>query len=262
MFLVRTIGWLLSLPLVWMGQGAAMLGQPVCVPLLAAAWRLGGEGNIALAALTRCRQHVSLEAAWRRAVQWLAWRPQPEIAAFAALLAAQAGDLAEARRLVVYGQQLGRDRPGMLELVEFLLADADPDPEVGAETARRLAARDDLSPAVSKLVRGQLLWEAMLAGRMDEVRRRADHLWSIEDDALAATAFWLLDRRQGIAADLAARLDRFDLAPAVRWNLEILGHIAAGDLAEARQMLPRLYTLDAHAAVHAERYLQVKESSP
>ena len=261
MFLVGWIGWLASLPFVWLGQAAAMLGQPLCVPLLKAAWLLGGEGSIGLAALVRIGQHVSPDASRGQAADWLAWRPQPEIAAYAGLLAMQAGETELARELLARGQQLGPERTGMLEMLELAVADADEAPEAVMETCRRLARRDDLSPPVSKAVHGQLLWDAMLHGRLDEVGRRAEHAWSIEDDPLAATAFWFLARQRGGAGELGSRLDRFELAPPLRLQLEVLGHLAAGDLDEVRQMLPRLREVDPGAADHAERCLRSKESA-
>lgn len=261
MFLVRWICWLASLPLVWLGQGAAMLGQPVCVPLLKRAWLVGGDGTIALAALARIAQHVSAKAARSQAAEWLARRPQTEIAAYAGMLALGAGETDVAREMFARAQQLGPDRGGMLEVLELLLADADGDAGVGTEVARRLALRDDLSPAASKLVYQQLLWDAMFQGRLDEVRQRAEHVLSIEDDPLAATAMWLVARRDGRPSDLGRELARFDVAPVVRLQLEVLGHLAAGELEEARRALPQLRQLDARAADHAQQCIESKEAS-
>ena len=259
MFVARWIGWLLSLPFVWLGQGTAMLNLPLCVPLLEIAWLLRCECTIGLAALARIGQYVSPEAARRRAAEWLTRHPQPETAAYAGVLAMQAGEPALARELLARAQQLGGDRSGMVEMLELAVADAEESSEAVTQTCRRLAQRDDLSPSVSKLVHQQLLCDAMVHGRLDEVQRRGEHLWSIEDDPLAATALWAVARRRGEGESLEARLRRFELAPPARLQLEVLGHLAAGKPDEVRKMLAQLRETDPRAADQVEQCLRTME---
>ena len=81
----------------------------------------------------------------------------------------------------------------------------------------------------------------MLNRRMDETERRAEHLWSIEDNPLAAVALWARARqRKEPTAAAAKRFNRLRLDPAQELYYQALGLLSAGMFDEVRQVLPRL----------------------
>ena len=53
MTVLRLVGWVVSLPLLWVGQLACALKLSWGPKLLAAAWRVGGDGQVAYLALSR-----------------------------------------------------------------------------------------------------------------------------------------------------------------------------------------------------------------
>lgn len=260
MFVLRWVMWCTSLPLAWLGQLAVMLGLPLSVPLLKTAWYLGGEGKVAVMAMAEIQRHVSLHAACAQAAEWVASRPQPEICVQAGLLAIQAQKPEEAEDYLARCQQLGPDPNGLLELLEILVAGSTDGEDAVAELLRRLEHRKDLSPVVSKVVHAQLLWEALLDGRFEEAHRRAEWLWSIEDDPLAATTFWVLARREGKLEDFAVHCARLGLTKSENLYFETVGHIAAGSTGEAQKTLSQLAEVDASAAEQARRLLQRREA--
>jgi hypothetical protein len=261
MFLLRMTGWLLSLPLLWAGQLAAALKMPLSVPLLKAAWQVGGDGNVALLALANLQRHGGAEAARLQATAWLAERPRPELAAFAGLLAVQAGDLEGAGALLSRGLELGSDRGGMLELLELLIAGHFRSANVLWEVARRLERRRDLSPAVSKFVLRELLGQALFCSRFDEALQRAKHLWSIDEDPLAATTFWAVARHHGEPASFETYFARLRVPPAQRLYLQVLGCLSLGELDEARRLLALLGQTDPGLAETAQALLLSKEAA-
>ena len=150
MFIVRLVAWLISLPLLWAGQLASLFKLPVAVPLLEAAWRIGGDGYVANAALANRRRYESTEAVLAKASDWLAQRPCPQIAAYAGLVAMTEGDLDTAQQLLARGRELGDEPRGSLDLLEACLVCKSDDKAAGDELVARWASRRDLSPAVSE----------------------------------------------------------------------------------------------------------------
>lgn len=261
MLVFRGMTWCLSLPLLWLGQLAAMLKTPLSVPLLKAAWYLGGDGKVGVLALARIQEHASLEAAQAKAAEWLAARPRPEIAAQAGLLAIQAQQLDRAADYLARGQQLGPDSAGLLELLEILVAGGTGGAEAVDDLARRFEHRTDLSPIVSKGIHEHLLLEALLAGHFEEAERRAKWLWSIEDAPLAATTFWVLARRRGSQEGLESFCGRQQLAAAQALYFQTLGHIALGDTDAARVTLGSLAEVDSSMAETTRFYLDRREQT-
>jgi hypothetical protein len=261
MFLVRWAATLLSLPLVWAGQLARVLQLPLSVPLLKAAWRVGGNGPVALLALVAIRQRVSAEAARAQAARWLALRPQPEITVYAGALALEAGELDSAHDLLARAEAMEPDREGLLEMLQLGVAEKAGGPAALLELAQHLESRTDLAPAASKLVREQLLWDALAGGRWDEARRRAARLWSIEDNPLAATAQWVLARRAGRRATWYDFAGRIKLTAAQAIYFELLGFLALGAMEDARRCLDTLERMEPSLAAAALARAPSKEST-
>ena len=162
--MVRWITALLSLPFFWAGQLARMFQMPLSVPLLKGAWWIGGDGEVALLALTTIQRMSSADAARAQGKEWMARRPRPEIAGFVGLLAGQAGDLELACDFLTRGRESGQDRGGMLDMLSVFIAAQSKDPAVVLEVARRLEPRRDLPPVVSKFVHEHLLGMRCWAG--------------------------------------------------------------------------------------------------
>jgi hypothetical protein len=260
MFLLRWTTGLMSLPFLWAGQLAKMLQLPLSVPLLKAAWLIGGDGEVALLALADIQQKDSPEAARAQAAEWMASRPRPEIAAFAGLLAVQANDLESACDLLARGLESGQDRSGMLEMLQVFIAQRTGDPGALLEVARRFESRHDLSPFVSKFVQEQLMFDAMSANRFDEAEQRARRLWSIEDNPAAAHALWVLARRRGEQVPFGRYFDRLTLPEGEKLYLHVMGLLVLGEWNDAAQLLVRLEAIDPQLAAEARRKLQEKET--
>ena len=142
------IAWLISLPLYWAGRLAAAFNHPLSVPLLQAAWWLGGEPEVGVAALALIQRHTSSAVAVRQADRWLARRPCTAIAAYAGLLAVAAGDFDRGWQMFECGRQWGPDRGGLLEGLEYALAGPAGGPLATIATARSFEARNDLGPGL------------------------------------------------------------------------------------------------------------------
>lgn len=255
MFIVRAIGQIVSLPLLWAGLLAGYLGGPSAA-LLAIAWRLNGGGSVARQALVALHRERGAEPALLRAREWLGRRPSADIAAFAGLTALELDDSATAAALLAQGQRLGPDREGLLELLEWLLTARTQGGTAMSSLAARFEARRDLSPLVSRLVRSTVLWEAMMRRAFEEARRRAEHLLAVEEVPQARLALWALARRDGRTAQAEAHLQRARLEASQKLYFQILGSVAIGEFEEARRLLAWLEALDPQVAAVAARAVQ------
>jgi len=263
MFLIRGILKLLALPLVWAGRLCAMLHLPADAELLKAAWAVSGDGQTGRMALAHIRARMGLSLARAQADLWTQRRPRPEITAYAGLLALEQADPASARAYFERGRELGGDPAGMGELLEFMLAAHDDDPDAMRAVARRLALRRDLSPTVSKLVHTELMWDAMLAGRLDEARATAGRLLAVADQASAEVALWAIARhdRNAYAAEIHLRRAA-KLPPDQRAYYMALGAASIGQADEAREILAALRERNERLARNAEWLLSGAPSAP
>ena len=261
MFLARSIATLLSFPLVWAGRLLALLQMPWSAPLLRAAWSIGRDGEGALAALSAVQRHLGPEAARAQALEWLVCRPQTEIAAWAGLMALQAGDLPSAKMFLSHGQQLGPDRGGLIELLEYYVTSQGGDREATAELARRFELRKDLALPVSRRARVDLLWSALLRGRWEEAQGRARFLWGIDSDPTVAAALWALAQRNGDDRQAQKYLAAIQMPEAEKLYFIALGRGAVGLREDARMTVLLLRKLDAGLADRAQQYLDRTEPS-
>jgi len=257
---MQWIGKLLSLPFLWLGQLTGMLKLPLSVPLLRTAWLLGGDGQVARTTLLAIHHRDGLHAARVQAARWMETSPRAEIAVFAGLMALGAGEVELAEGFLARGQGMGKDRDGLLELLEFGLAGQCGATGSATQLARRMEQQRDLPPVVSRVILNQLLWDAMLDGRHDEARRRAEHLLEVEDMPQAEMALWALAKLHGDQRRADKHLQRAKLASPQKVYFQVLGNLAIRAHADARELLSQLHSLDATLARNAEDFLQGKES--
>ena len=240
-----------SLPFLWLGQLTGVFNLSVSVGLLRLAWAVGRDGHVARLALVRMHQHLGGELARLQASEWMARWPRPEIAAWAGLVALEAGDERAARTWLARGREVGDEPRGMLELLELMIAYHQDDvAELRAVTAS-LERRRDLSPVVRKLVLEEMLWQAMLDGRLDEAGRRARFLLEVEENPSAHMVLWALAKKAGDALAAARHLAGTRSLPAARkLYYRCLANLAVGDAEEAGRNLAELRDRD---QVMAER---------
>ncbi len=260
MFLVRRIRKLFSLPFLWAGQLASAFKLPLSVPLLTAAWYVSGDGNVARSALFAMHRCGHSDAAVAQADTWLVRRPRPEIAAFAALMAYQAGEFDAAESYLAHGRRLGDDRDGLLDLLAYTISKHGADSDATGELARRLENRSDLPPDLSRMVLTDLMWAAMTDEQFDNARRRARHLLEVDDEPQAEIALWALAKRDADAPGARKHLARARIKPADKVYWQFFGLVAIGWMQEARDMLEQLKGLDASYAAQAEALGRWKES--
>ncbi len=257
MVLARAIRRLVALPFLWLGQLAGTLKTPLCIPALNAAWSISGDGDVARIALYRMHQHRGSEAARRQAAAWMAERPRPAIAAFAGLMALEAGETDVARDLLAQGRMLGDDDAGGLDLLDFWVTARSEDPHAAAEFASRMQTRRDLPSALKKLMLTELLWDAMRHQRFEEARDRADFLLQVEDVPEAEMALWALAKHGGSRVEAQRHLRQASLPPQRKIYFQVIGNLAIGSGGEAREMLERLRELDPSLAEDVARSFDV-----
>ncbi len=240
MFLVRWVAKALSLPFQWLGELAGMVSPSASAPLLKAAWFISGDGAVAMQALVAVQRAMGPVAARLQAVAWMQNRPRPGVAAYAGLMALDAGDEGEAKDLLARGRTLGDDKASMLDLLEYMIANRSGDPGAEIEMARRLQSRKDLSPYLTKLILSALLLDALMAGRHDEADQRADHLLEVEDVPVAHMAKWALAMGRGDRPQADRHLARATMPPEQKLYYQVLGYRAVGLDALAEEALAAL----------------------
>lgn len=255
MFVLRWMGKLLAVPLVWTGQLIDWVAPPTAGTLYTIAWWLGGDGRVAGMALASASKTQGDMTALAMAIGWMQRRPRPEIAAMGGLTALQLGRIEIAQQMLEAGQRVGTDRDGMLELLEWLLVTATGDGQAVQELAGRLEARRDLPPVLARQVLTTRLWEAVQHQRFDEARQRAEHLLMIEDVPQAEMALWALDKREGEVAGAEMHLRQAHLEPSHKLSFQILGNISIGCVEEARALLAQLQKMDPGRAANMQAML-------
>jgi hypothetical protein len=254
-FVLRWMGRLLAVPLVWAGELIGWVAPAAAGSLYTIAWWLGGDGQVAGMALASASKTQGDVAALAMAIGWMQRRPRPEIAAMGGLTALQLGRIEIAQQMLEAGRQIGTDRDGLLELLEWLLVTATGDGKAVQELAGRLEMRRDLPPVLARQVLTTQLWEAIQHQRFDEARQRAEHLLMIEDVPQAEMALWALDKREGDVVGAEMHLRQARLEPSHKLSFQILGNISIGFLEEARALLAQLRKLDPDRAASMQAML-------
>ncbi|MDP6542933.1 MAG: hypothetical protein QGH60_03025 [Phycisphaerae bacterium] len=251
MFLIRFIRTLLSLPFLWGGQLTGIFQLPISIQLLRAAWWISADGQMGLKALQAITKLREPAEAIGCAVAWMETYPRVELAAYAGLLAAGAGLADIARNMLVVSQQFPTDSLGLTELLEFTISKRFEPIGTAADCARRLENRSDLSPSVSGMIHTELLWDAMLCGRLDEARRRADYMLSVGDAPPAHVALSALARHHGNEIGASRHIEQAKLPPAELHYYLFLSACGIGDELEARAALQQLSDFNASLAEYA-----------
>ena len=248
MAILRLLRMFVALPFFWLGQLLGMLKSPSCMPFLKAAWSIGRNENMGLVALVKIQQLESIQSARTQAAAWLASDPCPGIAAFAGLLALDAGDLEDAARCRDLCLGLGGDRKGLIEWLELMLANKNNNDQASADLHQRLALRTDLSPLVSKYLLEISVIEALFGKNWIDAEIPAKRLWSIEDNPWAATAFWVLDRQNGKSEDFQNYIKKIKLTPGQVIFFQTAAWSVIGEMEQARQSFDLLRQTDAALA--------------
>jgi len=256
MFLLRFIRMLLSLPFLWGGQLAGIFQMPVSIPLLRAAWWISADGQVGFKALTAITRHGGPPEAIGCAMAWMEKYPRVELAAYAGLLAAGEGLADISRDMLGLCGQFARDTLGLTELLEFTVAQRFEPFGASIDCARRLENRNDLSPTVSVRIHTELLWHAMLARRLDEARRRAEHMLCVGEAPVANVVLAALARHRG---DERGAFDHMNqaakLPPAELHYYCFLAANATGADEEAREHLASLRDLNVTLAEYAIQHV-------
>jgi hypothetical protein len=257
MFLIRWMRELLSIPFLWTGQLAAILKLSVDAPLLKVAWHISHNGRTGVMALVTVYRRQGVQAAAALARSWMQSSPRPEIAAFAGMLAVDPENADPAKSYLEQGRQLGDDRAGMLDTLEFAVAGLTKGADTLTQLAQRLEARSDLPPRLSKQVLTELLWDDMLRGRWESAAARAHHMLAVADTAEARGALWALALKRGDALSAHDHLAQVKLPTLQRAGFICLGRAAIGDHEEAKKVLEEIrQTEPAMAQRNEDRLLE------
>ena len=242
---------LLSLPFLWGGQLTGVFQMPISIPLLKAAWWISADGRVGFTALKAIARHSGAPEAIGCATAWMGKQPRVELAAYAGLLAAGAGLGDIARDMLGRCGQFAADVLGLTELLEFTIAKRFEPLGSAADCARRLEDRNDLSAAVSGMIHTELLWDAVLAGRLDEARRRAEFMLSVGEAPAAHVVLSALARYHGNEIGASRHMDQAKLPPAEMYYYRFLAACGTGADEEARELLAELGDRDVSLAEYA-----------
>jgi hypothetical protein len=259
MFLIRWIRELSSIPFLWAGRLATMLKRPADAPLFAAAWHISHNGRTGVMALGAVYRRQGVQIATALAESWTRRCPRPETAAFAGLLAIDAKDRDLAKSYLEQGRQLGDDKAGMLDTLEFSVAGLTKGAEPVTQLAQRLEARSDLPPRLSKKVLAELLWDDMFGGRWESAVARAHHMLAVADSPEAQAALWALALKSGDALSARDHLAQVKLPTLQRAGFICLGRAAIGDREEAKKVLEEIRQTEPAMAQRIEDRLLERE---
>ena len=228
-----------------------MFQMPISTQLLKAAWWISADGQVGLKALMAIARHGESAEAIGCGLAWMERYPRVELPAYAGLLAANAGLDNIARNMLVMCEQLGKDKLGLTEQLEFMIAKHYEPLGAAVACARRLENRNDLSPTVSVMISTELLWDAMLVGRLDEAQYRAEHMLSVGEAPVASLAMAVLVGNRGDGVAAARHMERAKLPAAEMHYYRFLAACGTGSDDEAREQLDHLGEYNASLAEYA-----------
>ena len=225
MFLIRWIRLLLSLPPLWLGRLALLLGIPGGVELLKAAYAVGQDPTTAILALIQMRKLQGTEALLAQARAWSDRRIRPEIAGVAGVIEMTVpGHLEQARQWYAMALATGRDDPhGNVDYLGLIVAGQTGRQELGRAAAEIVAGGKSSSIAM-QVALTILAYEALSAGRWEEARQRAEHMLAVSKHPPAILVLWALAARAGDEKRAQALLRKID---AVGWGEKLQFWVAA-----------------------------------
>lgn len=257
MFLVRAVRQILSLPFSILATVAGFFSRELAGRLHNLAWLVGADGRSGLAALVKFLPTEGPDALRARALAMLARQPSAIIAAYAGMLAMEAGDTVEAEGLLNLAQGLGGDPDCLTEMLEYQIASSRAsDIRENWQLAAAMADRRDLSPTVSKMVLSSLMWLELSQGQLEQARRRAEHLLAVADDPQVETVLEAIHVRADRLAEAGLCAARAASAPPARrlyWSC--LASHAVGLHPRADEALAELRDYDTGLAEQVEKQL-------
>ena len=253
MVLVRLVRQILALPFSVLAMAAGLFSPAWAARLHYAAWLVGGEGRSGLTALVKFLAIEDPPAVRMRALAMLSRNPSSLIAAYAGIMAMDAGDVVEGEGLADLARSMGPDPECLTEMLEYQIAAArSADIRETWRAAAALAERRDLSPTVSRMALSSLMWLELSQGQFDLARGRAEHILAVADDPQAEIVLEAIHLRAG--RDDQARLCAQRAAPAgaarsLYWRC--LAHRAVGLDRRADEALAELRDYDTALAERA-----------
>ncbi len=254
MFLVLFIRKLLSLPFYWGGQLAGMFQTPLSATLFKAAWLISADGHTGFAAMTAMMKYAPAGQVIASARKWMETNPRVEIAAYAGFLAAMEGDEQTAREMLAVCEDFDKDHIGLIEMLEYSIAQRfEP---IGSATAcaRRLEKQNDVSPTVSVMIHSELLWDDMLSMRFDQVKRRSNLMLAVGPAPAASIAAAGIARREGNESRALQHDDEAAKLPREQWYyFHYLTAHAMGLQPDADEYMAQLIECNGSLAEYARR---------
>ena len=257
MFLVRLVRQLLALPFSILATVAGFFSPTLAAQLHTVTWLVGGDGQAGLAALVKYQRIEGSDAVRIRAMTMVTRQPSATIAAYAGMLAFEAGDTVEAEALAALARSLGGDPDCFTELLEYQIAGSRmTDIRENWQLAAAMADRSDLSPTVSKMVLGSLMWLELSQREFDRARKRAEHMLAVADDPQAEIVLETVHTHAGRLAEADQCTARAAAAPpANRLYWRCLASHAAGLYDRSAGALAELREYDAALAERIEAQL-------
>jgi hypothetical protein len=254
MYLVLFIRKLLSLPFYWGGQLAGMFQTPLSVSLFKAAWLISADGQTGFTAMTVMTKYAPPSQVIACALGWMEKTPRVEIAAYAGFLAAMEGDERTARDMLARCGDFDKDHIGLIEMLDYSIAQRFEPLGSATACARRLETQDDVSPTVSVMIHTELLWDDMLSRRFDEVKRRSDLMLAVGPAPGASIAAAGIARRQGNESRALQHDDQAMKLPREQWYyFHFLTAWAMELHREADDYMAKLIECDGALAEYARR---------
>lgn len=255
MVLIRWLGKLLSLPLEWCGRLLLMFNSSLGLSLLHGAWWLGGSPELAVIILSRLLKDGRKELAQQKALQFTRRHPEADVAAYVGMMANDEGNVEAAGQWLEFSRTLKPSRTGLPELLEYAIAERDPDPFATARLGQALLGRRNLHMMLSRKIHDELLWMDLLQGRFDQARQRARFMREVEENPLVELAQWTLAMKDGRPDRAAVHLARAAAPPNVLLCYRAYGAHALGDFAQRDQYILQLEEMDASLAQRARQFL-------
>ena len=257
MVLVRLVRQLLALPFSILATVAGFFSPGLAAQLYYVTWLVGGDTQAALAALVKFLRIEGPDAVRIRAMIMVTKQPSATIAAYAGMLAFEASDTVEAEGLAALARSLGGDPDCLTEMLEYQIAGLRAtDIRENWQLAAAMADRRDLSPTVSKMVLGSLMWLELSQHEFDRARLRAEHILAVADDPQAEIVLETIHVRAGRGAEAARCTARAAPAsPASRLYWRCLASHAAGLHDRGASALGELRDYDTALAERVEAQL-------
>lgn len=261
MWFVQLVRFLASWPLQALGVLViAVAKHPAGAALWRAAWRVSGDGLVALRAFAAIRQVQGIAQAKEFACQAAQRHRCVELAVLVGLYALEDDQIDLAGQWLAYAKSLGKDRQGLLELLEFHLAMKGRPMAECAEIAEQLRQRTDVSPTVKLAAHEELAWQAVLRRDFGRAKALAGHVLSVGDNFSLGMAAWAAHTATGDRRPAEAFLGSAkEIVPGHRLAFEVRADYAMGDRQAMAEKMERLAEINPPLAQQTLRMLDELE---